>query len=69
MDTFTVIKWVAIILVIIGAINWGLVGAFHYNLITTIIHSDIIVRVVYVLIGIAGLFEIYLLATDKKRRW
>lgn len=49
-------------LVIIGAINWGLVGLFDFNLVTAIFGIDsIISNVVYVIIALAGLVSIGLL--------
>ena len=44
------------LLVVIGAINWGLVGAFHYNLVESLLGGHLkVIRIVYVLVGIAGL--------------
>ncbi len=44
------------VLVIIGALNWGLVGAFDFNLVSAILGSvPVVERVVYVLVGLAGL--------------
>jgi len=45
------------ILVFIGAINWGLVGAFHFNLVHTIFGSvsNVGVRVIYVIVGLFGI--------------
>ncbi len=47
---------IACILVIIGALNWGLVGAFDFNLVTMLCgEASMLGRVVYILIGVAGL--------------
>jgi uncharacterized protein len=44
------------VLVFIGAINWGLVGAFQYNLVESLLGAwDGVVRIVYILVGLAGL--------------
>lgn len=49
--------WIALVLMIIGAINWGLVGAFNFDLVAAIFGSmTTISRIVYVLVGIAGLW-------------
>lgn len=46
-------------LVIFGAINWGLVGIFDFNLVTAIFGGfTYLVKIVYTLIGIAGLYEL-----------
>jgi len=58
--------WVAFILVIIGALNWGLVGAFNYNLVDSIFGiGSVIARIIYVLVGLSAL---YLLATSGKMK-
>lgn len=48
---------IAWILVIVGALNWGLVGVFNFNLVMWILGSwPVVLRVVYVLVGISALF-------------
>ena len=52
--------WVAFILVVVGAINWGLVGAFGMNIVDAIFGmGTIIARVIYVLVGLSGLYLIF----------
>jgi uncharacterized protein len=47
-------------LVIIGAINWGLVGAFNYNLVNAILGSvSWLERLVYILVGLAGVMMLF----------
>ena len=56
-----------LVLTIIGAIVWGLIGVFDFNLVETIFgDNSMISRVIYTLVGIAGLINIYLLFTDIK---
>ncbi len=56
---------VCLVLVIIGAINWGLIGLFDFNLVDTLFGTDnVITRIVYVLVGIAGIVNIGLLFED-----
>lgn len=52
------LDWIVLVLIIIGALNWGLVGAFSFNLITTIFGASVITTIVYILVGIAGLYEL-----------
>ena len=60
-----IIDKIALALVIIGAINWGLVGLFSFNLVDTIFGAmSIISRIIYVLVGISGLWAIRLLFVD-----
>lgn len=57
-----VIDTIALILVIIGAIVWGLIGLFNFNLVEMIFgHMSIISRIIYTLVGISGLWAIKLL--------
>ena len=60
-----VIDKIALVLIIIGAINWGLIGFFNFNLVA-VIFGEItwISRVIYVLVGISGLWGIKLLFDD-----
>ena len=51
-----------LIFTIIGAINWGLIGFFDFNLVTTLFkESSIIVKIIYDIVGICGLINILLL--------
>ena len=53
------------VLTIIGALNWGLIGLFDFNLVATLFGTDnVITRIVYVLVGIAGIINIGLLFED-----
>ena len=58
----TALITITLILVIIGALNWGLVGFFNFNLVSAIFgDKSAISKVVYALVGIAGLYTIFLL--------
>lgn len=58
----------ALILVIIGAINWGLIGFFNFNLVSALFGDmTAISRVVYALVGICGLYAISFFAKDRDR--
>ena len=53
---------ISIVLVIIGAIVWGLIGLFNFNLVETIFgHMTVMSRIIYILVGISGLWAIKLL--------
>ena len=57
---------IALILVIIGAINWGLIGLFGFNLVDTLFGvASAISRIVYTLVGLSGLWCIKFLFLDK----
>ena len=65
------LDWTALTLVILGAINWGLIGVFRFDLIATIFGGmeSAISRVIYVIIGLAGLYciSMYMRLVDNTR--
>lgn len=57
-----IIDIIALILIIIGAINWALIGIFNFNLVETIFGGlSVITRIIYILVGISGLWGIKLI--------
>ena len=50
---------IAIVLTIIGAINWGLIGLFDFNLVALIFGGaeGLFTKIIYILVGIAGLLD------------
>jgi len=50
-----------LVFTIIGAIVWGLIGFFDFNLVTWIFGESIISRIIYIIVGICGLINICLL--------
>lgn len=47
----------ALIITIIGAINWGLIGLFDFNLVSFLFGvGSIITRIIYILVGICGIY-------------
>ena len=60
-----IIDKIALVLIIIGAINWGLIGLFNFNLVEAIFGDmTIISRIIYGLVGLSGLWGIKLLFDD-----
>ena len=57
------------ILVIIGAINWGLIGFFQFDLVAAIFggQNAVVSRIIYALVGLAGLWSIILVPRVKHR--
>lgn len=54
---------IALVLVIVGAVNWGLIGIFNFDLVATLFGAmSLISRIVYILVGIAGLWSIRMIA-------
>ncbi len=58
-----ILQKIALTLTIIGAINWGLVGLFEMDLVAMLFNGSdsIISRIIYSIIGLAGLINIGLL--------
>ena len=57
-----IVDTIALVLIIIGAINWGLIGIFNFNLVDTIFGiMSAISRIIYTLVGISGLWGIKLI--------
>lgn len=53
------VDYIALCLVIIGAINWGLIGIFQLDLVRLIFgNMSFLSRAVYILVGICGLYAI-----------
>jgi uncharacterized membrane protein YuzA (DUF378 family) len=50
------LKKLAALLVLIGALNWGLIGLFKLNLVTEVFGSGTVTQVLYSLIGLSGLW-------------
>jgi len=44
----------AMILLVVGGLNWGLVGAFNFNLVTTIFGDTMLTTIVYILVGLSA---------------
>lgn len=64
LNTF---DYIAAVLVIIGGLNWGLVGFFDYNIITALFSKvPAIERIIYAAVGIAALYLIYFFSRKGK---
>ena len=62
-------KKLILILMIIGGINWGLVGFFNYNLVSSIfgVKLEVISRIIYAVVGLAALYGISFLFKNETR--
>lgn len=61
------LDWIAWILVVVGALDWGLIGAFNYNLVTAIFGAGMIAKWLYILVGVAGLYFLWGAFAKKKK--
>ncbi|MHB8100724.1 MAG: DUF378 domain-containing protein [Methanosarcina sp.] len=54
------VDWLALILVVVGGLNWGLVGLFDFDLVAAIFGAgSTLSRIVYILVALAALYMIY----------
>lgn len=51
-----ILNWVTFILVIVGGLNWGLVGLFDFNLVTAIFGDGTLAKIVYDLVGLSAIY-------------
>ena len=60
-----IVDKLALALIIIGAINWGLIAVFNFNLVAAIFGDmTLLARIIYGLVGLSGLWGIKLLFED-----
>lgn len=61
------LDWASWVFILLGALNWGLVGAFRLDLVQTVLGtSPALVQLVYILVGLSGLYWLYKMMTMKK---
>ncbi len=59
------VQKICLVLTIIGAVNWGLIGLFDFNLVSTLFKgSTVLQNIIYVIVGICGLINIGILFAD-----
>lgn len=59
----------ALLLVVIGAVNWGLIGLFRFNLVAALFGDMTgVSRIIYALVGLAGLYAISFFGRDRETR-
>lgn len=60
MRRMNTLDWIAWILLIIGGINWGLVGAFSFDLVAAIFGDmSAISRIIYILVGLSAIYLLF----------
>lgn len=64
MDTKQLVIWI----LVIGALNWGLVGLLNLNVVEMILGAgSILTKLVYIIVGLAGLYKVYMLVGGGKK--
>lgn len=60
MKKMGTLDWAVFVLLVVGALNWGLVGLVNMNVVELALGSiPVLIKVVYVLVGLAGLWKLY----------
>ncbi len=65
MGKMSTLDWISFVLLVIGGLNWGLVGAFNFDLVQAIFGANVVSDIVYILVGIAAIVAIISAATKK----
>lgn len=61
-----IVYWVALVLVIVGGLNWGLVGAMNFDLVATLLGDmSMLSRAVYILVGLSAIYVAAIAAMDR----
>ena len=67
MNKLGLLDWLVLILLVIGGLNWGLVGVFDFNLVARIFGDmSVVSRVVYAVVGLAAIYMLLLAGKLRK---
>jgi uncharacterized membrane protein YuzA (DUF378 family) len=67
MLKLNVLGWIALVLVVVGGLNWALVGIFSFDLVAAIFgEMSALARVVYAVVGVAAVYMLILAASTVK---
>lgn len=59
----SVLDHIMLILLVVGGLNWGLVGLFNFDLVQFVLGSmPMIAKLVYILVGVSAIYAIYFLS-------
>ena len=58
---------IAAILLVIGGLNWGMVGSFNFDLVATLFGASVIGSIVYILVGLSAIYQIAQWKSIQKR--
>ena len=67
MQKLNTLDWISFVLVIIGGLNWGLMGFFNFNLVTAIFGMNIVSDIIFALVGIAAIYLIVVVGSFSKK--
>lgn len=65
MANKTAIDWIALVLLIVGGLNWGLVGIFNFDLVAAIFGGiPFLQNLIYILVGLSAIYIIYYVSKE-----
>lgn len=68
MNKLNTLDWIALILIVIGGLNWGLVGIAGFDLVAAIFGDmSVIARIVYILVGLSAIYTIFILGKLQRK--
>lgn len=67
MKDLNLYGWIALILVLVGGINWGLVGLFNLDIISAIL-GTMLARLIFIVVGVAAGYLLYLVYLVKFKK-
>ena len=57
-ENMKILNWITLLLVIIGGLNWGLIGLFEFNLVAALFGLSVIAKLIYILVGLSAVWTI-----------
>jgi uncharacterized membrane protein YuzA (DUF378 family) len=64
-----IVYWVALVLLIVGGLNWGLIGAFHFDLVAALFGDmSMLSRAVYILVGLSAIYVAAFAVMDRSNK-
>lgn len=68
MNKLNTLDWIALILLVVGGLNWLLVGLFSFDLVAYIFkYMSTISRIIYVLVGLSAVYILLMAGTLRKK--
>jgi uncharacterized membrane protein YuzA (DUF378 family) len=66
MQNLSTLGWIAVIIVVIGGLNWGLIGLLNVDLVAAIFGAmSILSRLIYIIVGLSAIYVLILAVKAK----
>ena len=66
MNKMNTMDWIAFVLLVIGGLNWGLIGIFSFDLVSSLFGvMTIFSRIIYALVGLSALYSVWMVANKQ----